>query len=138
MVNKSSCMDGGCISNNLDTPKSICLPTFSSYRESVSQSNEGQVCIGHNNTSVAFPNMVQPAIENVSTRSNFYSTISKYFDRSKPKPTLTVSESSISLSVMAGLRQQCSIKGLSDQTIDSLENSQRPDTLHHSKTRWQK
>ena len=47
----------GCISNKLDIPKSMPLPTFCSYRESVSQSNEGQVYIDHNNTSVAFPTM---------------------------------------------------------------------------------
>ena len=69
-------MDVGCISNKLDTPKSIRLPTFCSYRESVSQSNEGQVYMDHNNTSVAFPTMVHPVIENVYIRSNFHSPIS--------------------------------------------------------------
>ena len=64
-------MDVACILNKLDTPKSIRLPTFGSFMESVSQSNEGQVCIDHNNTSVASPTMVNPVIENVYTRSNF-------------------------------------------------------------------
>ena len=78
---KSTCMDGGCILNKLSTPKSIYLPTFSSHRESVSQNNEGQVYIEDNNTSVAFPTMVHPVIENVYTRSNFHFLISKSFYR---------------------------------------------------------
>ena len=65
------CMDVVCILNKLDTCKSIRLPTFGSFTESVSQSNEGQVCIDHNDTSVASPTMVNPVIENVYTRSNF-------------------------------------------------------------------
>ena len=62
LATRFTCMDGGCISNKLDTLKSIRLPTFCSYRESVSQSNEGQVYVDHNNTSVTvfippFPNL---------------------------------------------------------------------------------
>ena len=75
LASRSACMDGGCISNELDTPKSIRLPTFCSYREGVSQSNGGQVYVDHNNTSVVF---VHPVIENVNTRSNFHSPISKF------------------------------------------------------------
>ena len=116
-------MDGECISNKLDTPKSIRLPTFYSNRESVSQSNEGQVYIDHNNTSVAFPTMVHPVIENVYTRFDFHFPISKYFNRPKPKPTPTVSESNIILSSMEGLPQQYSAEGLSDKTIDLVESS---------------
>ena len=124
----------GCISNKLDIPKSMPLPTFCSYRESVSQSNEGQVYIDHNNTSVAFPTMVHPVIENVYTRFNFHFPIPKYFDRPKPKPTPIVSESNISLSSMEGLRQQYSVEGLSDQTVNLLKSSRRLGTLHHYKT----
>ena len=43
LATRSTCMDGGCISDKLVIPKSICLPTVSSYRESGSQSKEGQV-----------------------------------------------------------------------------------------------
>ena len=32
LATRSACMEGGCISNKLDTPKSICLPIFCSYR----------------------------------------------------------------------------------------------------------
>ena len=139
LATKSTCIDDGCISNELDTTKSsIFLPTFCSYREGVSQSNEGQVYIDHNNTSVAFPTMVHPVTENVYIRSNFHSPISKSFDRPKPKPTHIVSESNISLSGMEGIRQQYSAEGLSDQTIDLLESSRRPSRLHHYKTGWRK
>ena len=138
LATRSTCMDDGCISNKLVTPKSICLPTFCSYRESTSQNNEGQVHVDHNNTSVAFPTMVHPVIENVYTRSNFHPPISKLFDRSKPNPTPIVTESNVSLSGMEGLRQQYSAESLSDQTTDLLERSRRPGTLHHYKTGWQK
>ena len=62
LATRFTCIDGGCISNTLDTPKSIRLPTFCSYRESVSQNNEGQVYVDHKNTSVTvfippFPNL---------------------------------------------------------------------------------
>ena len=97
-------MNGGCVSNKLDRPKSIHLPTFCSYKESVSKSNEGQVYVDHNNTSVAFPTMVHQVIENVYTKSNFHSPISKSFDRLKPEPTPIVSESNIGLSGMEGFR----------------------------------
>ena len=120
LATRSTCMDGGCIGNKLVTPKSICLPTFCSYRESASQSNERQVCVCHNNTSVAFPIMVHPVIENAYTRSNVHPPISKFFDRPKAKPTSIMSGSNISLSSMEGLRQQYSAEGLSDQTIDLL------------------
>ena len=43
MATRSTCMDVGCISNKLDTSKSIRFRTIYSYRESVSQSNDGQV-----------------------------------------------------------------------------------------------
>ena len=127
LATRSTCMDGGCISDKLDTPKILCLPTFCSCRESVSQSNEVQVY-----------GMVHPVIGNVYTRSNFHSPISKCFDRPEPNPTPIMSESSISLSSMKGLHQQYSAEDLSDQTIDLLESSQRPSTLHHYKTRWRK
>ena len=100
LTTRSTGMDGGCISDKLDTPRSIRLPTFCSYRESVSQSNEGQVHVDHNNINVAFPTMVYAVIENVYTRSNFHSPIYKSFDKPKPTPTPTVSESNISLSSM--------------------------------------
>ena len=105
---RSKCMVGGCISNKLVT----CFCTFCSYRESASQSNEKQVYVGHDNTSVALPTMVHPVIENVYARSNFHSPISKSFDRPKPKPTPIVSESNISLSSMEGPQQQYSAEGL--------------------------
>ena len=116
LATRSICKYGGCISNKLDTPKGIRLHTFCSYRESVSQSNEGQVYMNHNNISVAFPPIVDPVIENVYTRSNFHSLISKSFDRPKPKPTAIVSESNISLSSMEGLLKQHSAEGLLDQS----------------------
>ena len=109
LATRSTCMDGECISNKLDTPKSICLPTIN-----VSQSNERQSYVDHNNTSVAFPAIVHTVIENVYTRSNFYSPISKYFDRPKPKPTPNASESNISFSSMEVPRQQYSAEGSSD------------------------
>ena len=65
LATRSACMNGRCILNKLDTPKSIHLPTFYSYRESVSQNNEGQVNVDHSKTSVAFPTMVHQVIENV-------------------------------------------------------------------------
>ena len=86
LTTRSMCMDGGCISNNLDPPKSIRLLIFCSYRETVNQDNEGQVYVDYNNTSVVFPNMVNPVIENLYTRSNIYSHIFKSFYRPKPEP----------------------------------------------------
>ena len=138
LANKSTCMDDGPISNKPVTPKSICLPTFCSYRESASQSNEGQAYIDHSNTNVVFPTMVHPVNENVYTRFNFHFSISKSFDRPKPKPAPIVLESNISLSSMEGLRQQYSAEGLSDQIVDLLESSPRLETLHHYKTGWRK
>ena len=76
LATRSTCMDV----NKLDAPKSISLPTFCSYGESVSQRNEGKVYVDDNNTSLAFPTMEHPVIENVYTRSNFNSHISKSFD----------------------------------------------------------
>ena len=58
----STCMDGQCISNKLNTPKGISLRSFCSYRESASQSNAGQVYVDHNNTSVVFAAMVHPCL----------------------------------------------------------------------------
>ena len=72
--------------------------------------------------------------EDVYTRSNFYSPISKYFDRPKPEPTRIVSELNISLNGMEGFRQQYSAECLSDQILDLLEISRRPGTLHYCKT----
>ena len=59
LATRSTCMDGGRISSKLVIPKSICLSTFYSYRESASQSSEGQAYIDHSNTNVSFPTMVQ-------------------------------------------------------------------------------
>ena len=59
LATRYTSMDGGCISNKLDTPISIRLSTFCFYRESVNQSNKGQVYVDHNNTSVAFPTIVR-------------------------------------------------------------------------------
>ena len=41
LATRSTWMDGGCISNKLDTPKSIHIPSFCFCRENVSQSSEG-------------------------------------------------------------------------------------------------
>ena len=81
--------------------------------------------------------MVHPVIENVYTRSNFHTPTFKSFDRPKPEPTPTVSESNISLSDMEGLRKKYSAESLLEQT-DLLENSQRLGTLHHHKMDRQK
>ena len=134
---RSTCMDGGCISNKLDTTKTICLPTFCSYRESVSQSKKGQVYVDHSDSSAAFPSMVHPIIENIYTRSNFHSPISKSFGRPKPKLTTIRSKSNINLSSMEGFQQQYSAEDLSDKTTNLLESSQKPGTLHSYKTGWQ-
>ena len=138
LATRSTCMKVWWISNKLVTPKSICLPTFCFYRESASQSDERQVYVGHNNTSVAFPTKIHPVIENAYTRSNFHSPISKSFNRPKPKLTLIVSELNTSLSSMEGVWQQYSAEGLSDQTIDFLESSWRLGILLHYKTGWRK
>ena len=61
---------------------------------------------------------------NKITRSNFYSLISKSFDRSKPEPTLIVSELNIGLGGMKGLRRKYSAEALSHQTVDLVEKSQ--------------
>ena len=45
----------------LDTPKSIRFPIFCSYRESVSQSNEGQVYVDHNSDLCGLPNHGTPS-----------------------------------------------------------------------------
>ena len=111
------------ISNKLDTPKSIRLPTFCSDRESVSESSKGQVYVDHNNTNVAFATIVHPVIKNVYTTFNFHSPISRSFDSPKLKPAPIVSELNIGITSMKGLRQQYSAEGLSDQTIDLLESS---------------
>ena len=76
LATRSTFMDGGCISNKMDTPKSICFPSFCFYRQSVSQSNERQAYLDHNNTSVALPAMLHPVMRNVYTRTNFHSPIS--------------------------------------------------------------
>ena len=90
-------MDGGSISNKMDTPKRIRLSTFCSYRDNVCQSNEAQVYADYNNTSVASSTMVKPVIENVYIKSNIHFPISKFFDRPKPEPRPTVSESNTGL-----------------------------------------
>ena len=82
--------------------------------------------------------MVHPVIENFYTRFSFHSSISKSFDRPKPKPTPIVSESNISLSSMEGLRQHYCAEGLTDQLVDLLESSRTLGTLHHYKTGWWK
>ena len=138
MATRSTCMDGGYISNKLDASKSIRLRTIYSYRESVSQSNEGQVYIDHSNTSTAFPTMEHHATESVYTRFNFHCPISRHFHRPKLEATPIVSESNISLSSIEGLPQQYFAEGLSDQKIDFLESNRRSNTLHHYKTGWQK
>ena len=72
-------MNGGCISNKLATSKSIPFPPTGSNGVSVSQSNEGQVYVDHNTTSVSFRTMVHPVFENVYTRFNFHFLIFKAF-----------------------------------------------------------
>ena len=103
--------------------KAYAFPPFALIGESVSQSNEEQVYVDHNNTSVAFPTMVHQVIENVYARSNFHSPISKSFDRPKTEPTPIVSKSNIGLNGMEGLRQHYSSEGLSNQIIDLLKSS---------------
>lgn len=78
-------------------------PTFCFYRDSVSQSNERQVYIDHNNTNLAFPTMLHPVIKDIYTRYNFYCPISKLFGRPKPGATPIVSESNINFNRMEGL-----------------------------------
>ena len=70
METRFTSTDGGFISNKLDTPKRVPLPKLCFYKESVSESNEGQVYIDHNNTSVALPTTLHPVIYNVYTSSN--------------------------------------------------------------------
>ena len=111
LATRSTCMDGGCISNKLDL-KAYAFPPFAIIRRVLVK--EGQVHIDHNNTSVAFSTILHPVVENVYTLSNFHSSISKSFDRHKPGPIPIVSESKIGLSGMEGLRQQYSADGLSN------------------------
>ena len=62
MATRLKSIDGGCISNKLGTPKSVYLPEFCFYKKIVSESNEGQVIIDHNNTSVGLPTILHPVI----------------------------------------------------------------------------
>ena len=98
----SPCMDGGCILNKLDIPKSIRLSTLllSGGRGGwgVSQRNKGQMYVNHNDTSVAFLTMVHLVILNVCIRSSFHFLMSKCFDRPKSKRTPIVSESNMGFS----------------------------------------
>ena len=62
LATKSTSIDGGCISNKLDTPKRVPLPKLCFNKESVNKSNEGKVHIDHNNTSVGLPTALNPVI----------------------------------------------------------------------------
>ena len=135
LATRYTCMDGGCISNKVGTPKSIRFPTVCSYRESVNQSNERQVCIQHNNTSTAFPTMIHPVIENIETRYNFHSTISKYLlTRPNENQTLHLCENQ----TLALTTWKVSGNSILQKTYQTkqLICSQKPDTLHHYKTGW--
>ena len=81
LATRSTFINDGRISKKLYT----LFPAFCSYRERVSQSNEKQVYVDHNNISVTFPPMVHPVIEDVYTKSNFHPPISKPFYRPKRK-----------------------------------------------------
>ena len=131
-------MDGGSISNKMDTPKRIRLSTFCSYRDNVSQSNEAQVYVDYNNTSVASPTMVKPVIENVYIKSNIHSPICTIFWQTQTRTKTHCIRIKYWLDGMEGLRQQYSAEGLSDQTIDLLESIRRRDTLHHYKMGWRR
>ena len=62
LATRPTSIDGRCISNKLDTPKSVHYPNFCFYKESVSKSNEGQMYIDHNNTSVTIPTTLHAVI----------------------------------------------------------------------------
>ena len=87
LATRSTCVDGRCISNKkcCSHLKAYAFRPFCSYRKSPSQTSERRAYVDHSNTSVAFPTMVHSVIENVYTRYNFHSPLSKSFDRLKPK-----------------------------------------------------
>ena len=62
LATRPTSIDGRCISNKLDTPKSVHFPNFYFYKESVSKSNEGQMYIDHNNISLALKTTPHPVI----------------------------------------------------------------------------
>ena len=66
----------------------------------------------------------------IHTRSNFYSLICKSFERLKPEPTHIFSQSNIGLSSIDSFWQQYSQQGLSGETNDLLESSQKPSRTH--------
>ena len=62
LATRPTSIDERCISNKLDTPKSVHFPNFCFYKESVSKSNEEQMYIDHNNISVALKTIPHPVI----------------------------------------------------------------------------
>ena len=62
LATRPTSIGGRYISNKLDTPKSVHFPNFCFYKESVSKSNEGQMYIDHNNTSVTVPTTLHAVI----------------------------------------------------------------------------
>ena len=112
-------------------------PTFCFYRDSVSQSNERQVYIDHNNTNLAFPTMLHPVIKDIYTRYNFYCPISKLFGRPKPGATPIVSESNINFSRMEGLTTvDNSILQKAYQTKQLACVKVAEDRAHYIITKW--
>ena len=84
-------------------------PIFS-YREGVSQINEGQVYFNYNNFSAVFPTTsVHPVIEHVYTRSNF--------DRPEPNHHPLCLNRTLALAALEiSGNKQYSEKGLSDHS----------------------
>ena len=62
LATRPTSIDERCISNKLETPKSVHFPNFCFYKESVSKSNEGQMYIDHNNTSMTVPTTLHAVI----------------------------------------------------------------------------
>lgn len=89
----------------------------------------------HNKTSVAFPTMIHPVIEDVYTRSIINSPIFKSFDIPELKSTSIVSETWFSSMEVLGQQYSAALSG---QTIQLPQSRRRPGTLYPYKTGLQK
>lgn len=94
--------------------------------EGVSQSSGEQVYFYYKKSSAAFPTIVHSVAQDVHTRSNFNSIISKPFDRPEPKPASILYEPYVGISSREDIQQQYSVEILPGQTIELLESSRRP------------
>ena len=135
---RSKCLEGGLISDRLDSGTDVCFPPVLPNKQSTSQGKSGSSRNDLGNTDMADEALVCQTVDNDSRSSNIASAPFQSLARAEGRTASNDSREQVAPSSMENIRKEWSDRGFSEKAISVMQQSRRPGTQNAYNSSWNK